>query len=341
MHRTGLGLLVIAVSALASRSAAAQDSAAAEVLFEKGLAEMKAQDYEKACPTLAESHRLDPLPGVLFTLASCERKRGRVATAMARYEDFLQLVDTLPQSQRGQQKARLKVAKKEKGELAKIVPKLTIIVPESAPAGTVVKRNDGLVGSPAYGVALPVDPGEHVITIQTPGGPVITDRVVVTEGEQKSIKLAVVLKPAEPPPVEPQPVLDPAVAPVTDGDAGEGSGIHPAWAGISVGLGVLGVGIGATTGVLALQKKSVVDESCTGSVCLTEEGKKAGDAGRTFGTVSTITLAAGSALLVTGLVLVLVGGKRRDPAVAAAASAWAPRVVAGEGTGWAGLARAW
>ena len=42
-------------------------------------------------PRFAESHRLDPRPGTLFALASCEEKRGRLAAAVRIYDEYLAL----------------------------------------------------------------------------------------------------------------------------------------------------------------------------------------------------------------------------------------------------------
>ena len=80
-------LLFLVISAPAT--AAAQDLAAAEALFSKGLADMEAGRYDAACPAIGESYRLDPRGGTLFTLAECEAKAGKIATAVARYDDAL------------------------------------------------------------------------------------------------------------------------------------------------------------------------------------------------------------------------------------------------------------
>jgi tetratricopeptide (TPR) repeat protein len=94
--------------------AAAQDVAAAEALFDRGVEEMKAGRYEKGCPALAESYRIDPRPGALFTLAECENKRGKIATAVARYEEYLRLVATLAPAQIERQRERIDIANKQK-----------------------------------------------------------------------------------------------------------------------------------------------------------------------------------------------------------------------------------
>src|ERR1700724_1365517 len=59
-------VLALGVSAGVAR-ADGPDPAAA--LFDRGLADMQAHRYATACPELAESYRLDPHAGGLFTLA--------------------------------------------------------------------------------------------------------------------------------------------------------------------------------------------------------------------------------------------------------------------------------
>src|SRR4051812_33487281 len=88
--------------------AAAQDVAAADALFKRGVTAMKAGDLETACPAIAESQRLDPHAGTLFTLAECENRRGHVATAVVHYASYLGQVGSLPPDQRLKHEERRK-----------------------------------------------------------------------------------------------------------------------------------------------------------------------------------------------------------------------------------------
>jgi hypothetical protein len=90
------GALFVLGSLAASGPARAQDIAAAEALFDKGVADMKAGRYETGCKAIAESQRIDPRPGTLFTLATCEAQWGRIATAVSRYGDYLAVYERLP-----------------------------------------------------------------------------------------------------------------------------------------------------------------------------------------------------------------------------------------------------
>jgi len=72
-------LLSLGAWSSADGSAMGQDSAASEALFNKGVGDMEAGNYQSACPALAESNRLDPRAGTLFALAECEAKIGTPA----------------------------------------------------------------------------------------------------------------------------------------------------------------------------------------------------------------------------------------------------------------------
>jgi hypothetical protein len=65
---TRLGTLRVAglaAALLVAGAAHAQDTAAAEALFDKGVTEMEAGRYAAGCPALEESHRLEPKPGTV------------------------------------------------------------------------------------------------------------------------------------------------------------------------------------------------------------------------------------------------------------------------------------
>src|SRR5262245_18728599 len=62
-------------------SARADDSAAAQALFDQGRKLMESERWAEACPKLEESQRLDPAGGTLLHLALCREHEGRIATA--------------------------------------------------------------------------------------------------------------------------------------------------------------------------------------------------------------------------------------------------------------------
>lgn len=70
---------------------------------------------------------------------------------------------------------------------------------------------------------------------------------------------------------------------------------------IGLGVGAIGIGVGAVTGIIALGKASKVDKACTSTHC-PPSAKSDVDSGRTVATISTIGFAVGGAGLVTAAV---------------------------------------
>lgn len=294
---------------LAGWPAAAQELAAAEALFNTGVADLEAGKYDTACPALAESQRLDPRPGTLFALADCQDRAGKIASAATLYDDYLLATDQLKPMQRLRHGKRIDAAKARRAELAPQIPELTLVSPPSMPAGVRVTR-DGADVSPAdLGVALPLDPGEHVITFRLDDGPVVEERISLAAGEKTTLEID--LRRAEKKPERPAIASAPrggfAQAPQSE----EKSSGRPGEAKLSgrrVGalvagsVGVAGLALGGVTGLMTLAKKPTIEEHCRGKVC-DAEGKAAADATRLPGLLSSIGFGIGVAGAVAGLVL--------------------------------------
>jgi hypothetical protein len=260
-------------------------TAAAEALYHRGVSEFQAGRYESACRALAESYRLEALPGVLFTLATCEARAGRVASSAAHFQDFLELVSRLPAEQRALQHEREHVARAERAALLADVPTLTITLGGAVPAQAVVHIDGAVLGAAGLGRALPVDPGEHVLDVTLADGARSEQRVVVQRREKKRVTLALpaprVVEVDAPPPA-PQPSLLP-------------------WKVTAGIVGGLGLAAGITTGALAWKQKGIVEDNCDGNQC-NATGKDAADLGQTEALISTIGYGVG----LTGVAVLVV-----------------------------------
>lgn len=271
----------------------ARDADRAKALFDEGMHEMPEGNYEKACPAFAESLRLDPLPGTAFTLAVCESRAGKVATAQKRFEDFLQLVETLPPKDRKKQADRVAVAKEQIGKLEQVIPKLTLRLPPDAPANLSIKRNGDLVTPKEMGHALPLDPGEYVLTTEIPGLPLRKKRILLAKGESKTV------------------IVD---VPSAETDVDEGMATHSMPTRKKVGLALGAVGLtalvtgGITTGV-AFGEKNKLQTHCGTNIG--ESNPKVCDqigvdAAQTIGALnvtSTVGFAVGGVALGVGVIL--------------------------------------
>ncbi len=293
--------LFSAVTALSS-AALAQDLAVANAMFKKGLADMEAGRFDTACPAFGESMRLDPRPGTLFTLAECEAKAGKIATAVARYEDYLQLFARLSPQQQQKQLGREQIVADRKQALSGDVPLLTLKLPPAAPTGTRVLRDGIELARPALGVALPVDPGEHVIVVQVPDQPPIEQRITVAKKENKILELeAKAVKVDKPAPVkvDAPPPLSAPPPPEAQTTSGRRTAAY-----VLGGVGIAGVVVGSITGALVFAKKGDISANCRGLDC-DQTGIDAVGSGRTLALVSTLGFIAGAAGLTGGAVLFL------------------------------------
>ena len=333
--RLALGAILLA------GSASAQEDAAAEALFDKGLSEMEAGHYETACPTLKESQRLDPRMGTLFTLAECEAKGGMIASAVAHYDEYLRLFGRLTPAQKAAQAGREKVSAAQKAALAPQVPYVTLVL-RDAPPGTSVKWDDMVFNLPALGVPLPVNPGEHVVTTQVPGRANVVTRVAVAKGERKQIELAVgarakergAERPAAPVVAVATPDAPPAPSPA---DAEAADRARKIWIYGVGSVGVMGVVVGSVAGAMVLGKKGTIDDNCLGSSC-NASGKEAADEAQRLGLVSTVGFGVGIAGLATAAILLLT---EPPAATAAATRSWTPLVADRKGGVVIGVERRW
>ena len=316
--------------------AMAQDSAASEALFNKGVADMEAGKYASACPALAESHRLDPRAGTMFALAECEAKWGKLASAVAHYSDYVGLVSLMTPADKTRHADRAKTAEKQMSALRPQVPQLTLVLPANAPPGTVVKRDGLELSGVSLGTALPVDPGDHVIVTQVPSAPEHEQKVTLAAGESKRLELQLELpkdEAATPPAASESPPV--ANEPLRDAPAPSGS--HT-WAYVAGGIGVAGLVVGTVTGLMSMGKKKTVDDNCVGTVC-NDEGLSASDDGKTLGNISTVGFGVGIVGVATGVVLWL-AAPRATPKEAARRS-WQPSALVSGSAATVGLTGTW
>jgi hypothetical protein len=284
-------------SAASSAQQPSDQEAMAAAQFERGLAAMNEGNYDLGCPALTESVRLDPRAGAIFTLAECEARWGHVASADAHYDDYLARFARMTAEQQRQQRGRDKIAEQKRAELRSQIPQLQLRLPAGA-VGAVVKRDGVVLGPPSLGVFLPVDPGAHILVVETTDGGRSEQTVHLEAASRRDVLLEV-------------PVAVPSVAPPMPrrDDVPPAESTTPWLAYSALGLGVLGLGVGVGGGIIALSQKSTVDQHCSGTVC-DHDGKSAADSAKGAAVVSTIGFAVGGVALTTGVVMLLV---RRAP----------------------------
>lgn len=286
--------------------APAAESSPAQVAYEQGVDAFRAGDFPAACRLLADSYRLEPLPGVLFTWATCELRAQRLASAATHYADFLNAVAALPPAERAAQEERRRSAQRERARILPELPYLTVVVSANVQHSSSVLR-DGLPLLPSsQGTEVPVDPGEHVIVFVGPDGARTEQRVFLAKGEHKTIVLGFANA------REAARVATPSAPAPPSASAHETS----PWVYITGGVGVAGILTGSIAGLMALRDKSVVDDNCTGPACRDERGKDAADAAKTEATVSTVGFGVGVAGLVSSVIIYLTDTPRTEARLA-------------------------
>jgi len=297
--RRACSLVLLMLAPILAHAQTAQDEVTASAQFDRGLSEMKAGRFDVACPALAESYHLDPRAGTLFTLAECESKWGLIATAVAHYEDYLARFSKMTPEQKRGQRGREKIASQQVGQLKPEIPTLTVQLPKDAPSNVSVTRDEVQLGRASYGVALPIDPGEHVIATITPDG---KREKHFTITRRDSMTIEVELPEAKP---APAPIV-PTTAPVKESPPPpppeEHASSHVGWSITALGVGIAGVGIGAITGALTIGKKGDIERNCIDVVC-NSIGKNAASDAQTLGLASTIAFGVGAAGLVVSVIL--------------------------------------
>jgi hypothetical protein len=333
-----LGVATFVLAVAMAPTAAADD---AGQLFDRGLAAFEAGRVAEGCPLLQRSYDIEARPGTIFTLAECEAKWGKNASALQHYHEYLARYLKLAPSEQGRQRARQRIAETQVQSLEATVPSYTFVHPASAAEGGSV-RVDGAVLPSLQGVRL--DPGEHVIVVDRGVGEKQELKLVAVAGDKKRLELSPGL-PNAPDPLElksdkPKFELGPPPAPETasqpaleraPASKGGGSSHTAAW--IVGGLGVVGLGFGTVTGVMAMSKASITDSHCQDVFC-DATGKKAADEGKTLAWISTAGFGVG--VLGVGAAIVMLV---TDSGSGGNARAWTPVLVGAPGGGFVGAAR--
>ncbi len=319
-------MLLLGGAAVTPRLARAQDNAAAvEALFEEGKRLEAKGDYAGACPKFLSSYNLEHRIGTLLNLAYCYEENRQLASAWARFVQARALAVQLGRRDKGDFAAQHAAA------LEPRLSKLVIVVPPgSAAPGMLVMRDGTLVDPPQYGVAVPVDAGDHVVEATAPGKQPWKDTVHVGADAVTSsievpplaevqaaapVPLPVPTALATPPQSSPAAAPGPAAIAMPLPETPRGLGTRK-----TIGLGLAGAGVaGVVTGtVFGLLTKSAIDaqsRDCPSSAhCNPGQAAIDHQTWQTDGTVSTVAFIAGGALLATGALLFFVGGPSQPPA---------------------------
>jgi hypothetical protein len=248
----------------------------AEYLFREGEKKFDSGRYAEACQDWNESLRLGPKLGTLLNLALCHETVGRVATAWSEYHHGAAWA-----AQNGQ-KDRHDFALQHAVLLENKLPRVLLQLPADRALETVEVDGEPLPDSRWY---LPVflDPGEHTVSITAPGKHRGSVKFRVTNSPTEQLVSVPPLTdelPPTPPPIRPP-------MPSSDPDAQRRlAGL------VTMGAGAVGLAVGITFGILAIDKRRDIGSQCSGRTC-TPDGADAYRSAQDRATVATVATLVG------------------------------------------------
>ena len=328
--RTAVALTLCATLLLPAHAAAQTeaDKSVAETLFDEGRRLMAAGQHAEACVKLADSNRIDPGVGTLLNLAQCYKLLGRTASAWSTYREAAALARAKGQTD------RTEFARQEASALESSLLRLVINVPPEIAAHAPQLSLDGTPIPPSlWGVATPIDPGNHVIEAKaerklpqrlelsaTNAGQTSTVTLVPFADDPASVA-------AQTPSLQPvaQPTPPSAVQPLSPPPprVGDRSGLRVT----GYVVGAIGIAAAATGSIfLALGQRETNEarKLCTAGeernhcLTLTEQGnhEKHVQTAKSNFLIGYVGLGVGAAALISGGVLLAVSGKSTSSASA-------------------------
>lgn len=270
------------------------DDALAQALFDDGQRLMDEGRYAEACPRLAESQRIDPAGGTLLNLAVCREFEGRTATA---WVTFKEAVEVARREGRGDRQA---LAEQHLAALEPRLSRLRVDVPEAARIAGLTVAVDGIaLGAGAWGVATPIDPGEHRVVASAPGRRPWETRIgVAADGASAVVTLGVPERIEARTSAPPKPAAARPAASSRDVRRPVGLAL--------LGVGVVGLGAGTVAGLFAIGKENEARErGCIGATCPDATALDASNAANDAAIAATVFLPVGVAAAAAGVVLLV------------------------------------
>lgn len=306
-----LGLLGVGVRS-AHAEASVQDRATAQALFEAGRELVQNDRLEEACEKFAASQKLDPAVGTQLNLADCYERTGKTASAWINYLEVA--------AKAGKAEKRGALAGERAAALKPKLCRLRVEVASRLPGLTIERDGEPLLAE-SWGTSIPVDPASYRIAASAPGRKPWQQAVEVTrEGEETTVtvpELAVASEEGVEPPAQ------------ADDEAESGTAQLAAGSVIGIlGLGGLGVATWLTVHAHGTYDDSLAfcperPEECTA------EGVELRDEAQTYQLAYTVAWAAGGALVLTGLVLLLTAPGGEEGAVEASETSLRVEPMAG------------
>ncbi len=279
---------------------------------------LDANNYKEALDKANEAEALYHAPTHLLMIGHAQVGLGRLAEALATYERLA--AEPLPDSGPPAFKEAQEKGRKRMKELLARVPSLLVAV-EGADGATPVVTVDAKVIDFASGLAVRLDPGEHAITVATPGFETVKRTVTLPE-KGGVVRLPIAVEKVG---------VAAARASASASAAAAASGAPtaaptstdaaPSRTPAYVAFGVAGAGLiaGAITGAISLGMAGDLKKRCPGDVCSPDD-RGSLDTANLLAHTSTATFVLGGVAAAAGIVLISIDlGPSPKPATAGTA----------------------
>jgi hypothetical protein len=311
MRAVTLALVFAALAAPAIASAQpSTHAAAAEELFRAGRALIAQHQYKAACEKLALSQKLDPAVGTLLSLGECYSGQGRTASAWLAYRAAVAIAasHTDPRSAAAEERANA------------LEPLLSRVVvdlgAEAAVQDVHVAIDDESFPGEAFRAPVPIDPGDHAITVSAQGYASWSTHVTVGS-TAATVNVEV-------PPLRSLPKADELALERSRQATRRTAGL------VVGGTGLVAIGVGAILGLQAIVKIRDAHDLCPhGGACADAQGVHDNDLGGGLATASTVVIPVGAALVGVASYLVVTSRSNRGPEIGAEATPNGARVRVG------------
>jgi len=286
--------LALMLDAPVARAETAREQAIA--LADEAMKRLENKDYAAAIEKFDAAFALVPVPVFAVQAASALELSGRLVDALARYRAAYEMTPDPSWSQ--VQRDAQATARQRHERLAARTPRL--IVALSGARADRVELDGKEANQEALAAGLLVDPGEHRVVAHA-GPKSSVQRVSLAEGQTRSIELIV---PAQESPAPDVVAQNPRVQADSAASPGPTSSTRTlAW--VALGAGATGLVVGGVSGLLAIGKKSDLEDRCPERNCPRSawEDNDSYDRLRTISTIGFVVggigIAAGGVLLWT------------------------------------------
>ncbi|MET0793481.1 MAG: hypothetical protein ABW061_18310 [Polyangiaceae bacterium] len=282
-----------------ARAEDAEIRTAARDLATQGAQAFEAGHYADAADFFRRAHELVNAPSIALLEARSLAKLGRLLEALDIFEQtaHFKLSEDSPEAYA----QAVETAHTEVEEVRKRMPRLKLTILGVAPneEALQVTMDDKPTPPALLGVERPINPGLHRITVRVAGQLRAARELSLLETESYQVELD-----ASPPKPAPTPVVFKDSAATVELAGGSRNSLRTMGY-VGIGVGVLGLGIGTYTGLVALHHKSNLDSVCHPQ-CPPSSADDI-DGFRSNRTVSWISYGVGIAAGATGVLLLTLG----------------------------------